>query len=118
MAKSKDLYLESTRCVVARLTSAEAEVFDRLCAESGHTPSAVGSHIIAFVCRSISGLREIQNGDIDSMLADELGDVRTLHTRINDVAARVETATETTRSLIAIVRPAITASVFTPTQKP
>jgi hypothetical protein len=95
--------INSIRYVQAGLSAHEATVFDRLCEQSGLSPSAVGSAMVAFVCRSISGARDVKNGDVDALLADEFGDLRALLSRVRATTIQGERAIETLRALAALV---------------
>jgi hypothetical protein len=99
--------IPSTRFFEAKLSAAESQAFDALVEQSGLAPNEVGEAILAFVCRSLSGLREANKGDIESFLADEFGDLKKLMERIGTATSRAETAIEASRSMTEMLSSAV-----------
>lgn len=91
------------RFVQATFSRHEAAVFDHLCEQTGLTASAAGAVILSFVCRSITGTRDAKPGDLETLLADEFGDLRMLMSRVKAVTDKGEGVIENGRSLVAML---------------
>ncbi len=102
-----EAHIPSTRFFEARLSKDEAQVFDALCEQSGLTPNEVAGAVLGFVCRSLSGLREVKRGNVESFLTEEFGDLARLMARISTATSRAETAIEATRALAEMFAPVV-----------